>query len=89
MESIYEHVSPEIAAELQQTAKVIYETRENRRVVLRFAGATDETALLDSINRGTVAEHPAYELYLAARILTDTCEAARAALAARLKEANR
>ena len=89
MESIYEHVSPEIAAELQQTAKVIYETRENRRRVLQHAGATDETALLDSIASGTVAEHPAYELYLAARILADTCEAARAALAASLKEVNR
>jgi len=89
MESIYENVSPEIAEELQQTAKVIYETRENRRVVLHFAGAADEATLLESITRGTVAEHPAYELYLAARILGDTCEAAREALAARLKEVNR
>lgn len=89
MESLYQDMSPEIAEELQQTAKVIYETREHRRVVLQRAGAADEATLLARITAGTLAEHPAYELYLAARILGDTCEAAREALAARLKEVNR
>ncbi|MBR0568176.1 hypothetical protein J5J83_18810 [Azoarcus sp. L1K30] len=89
MDSIYDNMSPEIAEELQQTAKVIYETREHRRVVLARAGAADEATLLARIADGTLGEHPAYERYLAARILDDTCEAARAALAARLKEVNR
>ena len=59
---------------------------------LRAAGcvfAEDEAALLSRIEAGEVDEHPAYEHYLAARILADTRDATRAALAESLQEANR
>jgi hypothetical protein len=36
-----------------------------------------------------VPEHPAYEHYLAVRILADTLESVRAAVAERLKETQR
>ncbi|NLF54490.1 MAG: hypothetical protein GX576_08880 [Thauera phenolivorans] len=86
---IYDTLSPQDALELEQVARLIYESRENRRRVLAAAGAEDEQALLSRITDGSVDEHPAYEHYLAARILADTHEAARTMVGARLAEVNR
>jgi hypothetical protein len=89
MANFYENLDPDTAAEFQQLSQLIYELRENRHVVLKSFGAEDEAALLQRIQSGAVAEHPAYEHYLAARILADTRESVRAMVAERLKEANR
>ncbi|CAH1746990.1 conserved protein of unknown function [Thauera humireducens] len=86
---IYEALPPEAALELEQIARLIYESREHRRKVLDAVGAEDESTLLERIIRGDIGEHPAYEHYLAARILGDTHEAARQVMAATLKEVNR
>lgn len=86
---IYDTLTPQDALELEQVARLIYESRENRRRVLAAAGAEDEPSLLARIADGSVDEHPAYEHYLAARILADTHEAARAVVGARLAEVNR
>jgi hypothetical protein len=86
MNPIYDALPPDAAAELQPLSRLIYETRENRRAVLETVGASDEQELLNRIAAGDVAEHPAYEHYLAARILADTHQAARAALNSGLKE---
>lgn len=88
MDSIYDTLPPEAAMEVQQLARLIYETRENRRSVLAAAGAASAEELLAHIAAGTVAEHPAYEHYLAARILADTHDAARQAMTQMLKEVN-
>ena len=45
-------------------------------------------ALVPGLVPGAIDEHPAYEHYLAARILADTRETVRAVLAERLAEAN-
>jgi len=89
MPEFFESVAFETATEIEQLARLAYELRENRQTVLQFHGVTDEAALLQKIQSGEVAEHPGYEHYLAARILEDTRETARAALAERAKEANR
>jgi chromosome condensin MukBEF complex kleisin-like MukF subunit len=89
MEPIFDHLPPEQALETQQLARLIYETREHRRQVLDATGAATEDELLARVARGEIAEHPAYEHYLAARILADTHQAARAAMAQALKEASR
>ncbi|MBW8456962.1 MAG: hypothetical protein K0M58_00735 [Thiobacillus sp.] len=89
MANFYENLDPDTAAEFQQLSQLIYELRENRHAVLKPFGAEDEAALLQRIQSGAVAEHPAYEHYLAARILADTRESVRAMVAERLKEANR
>lgn len=89
MNPIYDSLPPERALEIEQIARLIYETRENRRKVLDALGAADEQGLLAGIASGDVAEHPAYEHYLAARILADTHEAARETMSQHLKEANR
>jgi deferrochelatase/peroxidase EfeB len=89
MPEFFESVPFETATEIEQLAKLGYELRENRQAVLQFHEVADEAALLQKIQAGAVAEHPAYEHYLAARILADTRETVRATLAERLKEANR
>ena len=88
MNLIYDQLAPNAALHAQQLSRLIYETREHRREVLEAAGATAEEALLRAIARGEIGEHPAYEHYLAARILADTHQAARTALAQLLREAN-
>lgn len=89
MPEFFETVPFETATEIEQLARLGYELRENRQAVLQFHEVADEAALLQKIQSGEVAEHPAYEHYLAARILADTRETVRATLAERLKEANR
>ncbi len=88
MASFFENLDPDTAEEIEQLSRLVYELRENRNTVLKIHGAEDEAALLQQIQSGTVAEHPAYEHYLAARILADTRETVRAALAEHLAEAN-
>jgi hypothetical protein len=89
MAEFFEHVSLEDATEIEQLARLAYELRENCTAIFKHHGAESEAALLQQIQTAQVAEHPAYEHYLAARILADTRETVRAALAERLKEANR
>ena len=86
MADFYEGLEPEFAKEIELLSHLIYQLRENRGAVLGAYGLTDEAMLLDRIRAGAVAEHPAYEHYLAARILADTREAARSALAERLQD---
>lgn len=88
MSDFFEHIEFETATQIEQLSRLAYELRENRNAILEHHGAADEAALLQRIQAGEVAEHPAYEHYLAARILADTRESVRAALAERLKEAN-
>lgn len=89
MTDFFDNLEPETAAEIDQLSRLIYELRENRNTVLRPYGAEDEAALLQQVQDGAVNEHPAYEHYLAARILADTRETVRTAVTERLKEINR
>lgn len=86
MPSFFETVDPEIAAELEQLSRLMYELRENHNAVLASYRADDATALLARIEAGEVDEHPGYEHYLSARILDTTRETVRAMLREHLKE---
>lgn len=88
MDPIADALPPEEALGLSLLARLMYESREHRRMVLAAVGATDEADLLARIRSGEVAEHPAYEHYLAARILADTQQAARHAMTDVLQEVN-
>ena len=81
MSTIYDELSADQAMELSLVARLMYESRENRRMVLSAMNVSDEADLLDNIRTGAIAEHPAYEHYLAARILSDTQQAARQVMA--------
>lgn len=89
MDPIFDALPPDDALDLQRVTRLIYEARENRRAVLAAMGATDETELLARIAAGSIDAHPAYEHYLAARILADTHASARELVATRLQEINR
>jgi hypothetical protein len=86
MDSFFANLPFEKAAELAQLSQLMLELRNHRNAVLGHHGTADEAALLSRIESSAVDEHPAYEHYLAARILADTREAARSALAASLTE---
>lgn len=88
MSNFFENLEPDEAAEIEQLSRLVYELRENRNAVLKPYGAEDEAALLQKIQTGAVDEHPAYEHYLAARVLADTRETVRAMVGERLKKAN-
>lgn len=87
MSSFFENLDVDTAAELEQLSQLMYELRQNHNDILQTYGAADAAALLQQIQHGAVAEHPAYEHYLAARILDDTRDMARAIVGERLKEA--
>jgi hypothetical protein len=89
MTNFFVSIEPEEAAEIEQLSRLIWELRENRYAVLNLYGAEDEAALLQQIQTGTVDEHPAYEHYLAARVLADTRETIRALVGERLKKVNK
>jgi hypothetical protein len=86
MDNFFANIPFDKAAELAELSQLILELRNHRNAVLGHYGAADEAALLARIESSAEAEHPAYEHYLAARILADTREAARSALAASLTE---
>lgn len=88
MADFFENLEYDEATEIEQLSQLSFELRENRHAVLKPYGVEDETALLQQIQTGAVAEHPAYEHYLAARILADTREMVRAIVGERLKKAN-
>ncbi len=89
MSNFFESLEFEEAEEIDQLSRLAYELRENRTSILASHGVDDEAALVQKIQTGAVDEHPAYEQYLAARILADTRETVRAVVAERLKEINR
>jgi hypothetical protein len=89
MEPLYDAMEPEQAAEIEQLARVMYEAREHRRLILEQYHTDDPAEVLARIATMTAAgesEHPAYEHYLAVCILDETRNAARSLMAARLRE---
>ncbi len=86
MDPIYSTIPPEDAMELEQIARLLYEVRAARDDTPHRLGAADAPQALDCIRRGELPEHPSYEHYLSARILTDLGIQVRADLAARIEE---
>lgn len=87
MKSYFEGLDADDAELIESLSRATYVLRENRKQLLEQHGVEHEQALLEKIAAGEVAEHPAYEHYLSARILTATREAVRDELSAFLQEA--
>lgn len=72
MKNYFEGLDHDDAELIESLSRVVYVLRENRKSLLEQHGVEDEPALLDKIKSGEIAEHPAYEHYLSARILEAT-----------------
>jgi hypothetical protein len=81
MSEFFQRVAPDSAVGFERLSRLMYELRENRQRLLGAYAASDEAALLARIRQGEVAEHPAYEHYLGARVLGQAHAVARAELA--------
>lgn len=80
MSNFYDKLPFETAADMERLSRLMYELRENRKTLLAQYEAADAAALLAGIAGGRIAEHPAYEHYLGARILDATHDTIRAQL---------
>lgn len=80
MAGFYNNLSPEDVTTLDRLARLLIELRESREALLARHGVDSEEALLEKIRRGELAEHPAYEDYLGAKVIHATREAIRSDL---------
>lgn len=78
--SFFDCLDYDTAKDVELLSRAIYELRESRKRVLAETGYEDETSLFNAIREGAIAEHPAYELLLAARVMDQAREDARMAL---------
>ena len=69
-------------------AETNYRLRESRKSILQRYAVKSEAALLAQIRQASVAEHPAYELYLSALIVEQTRMQIRAEMVSQLEHAN-
>ncbi len=77
MDNFYENLSPEDVQILDSLSKLLIELRESRAALLDRYGVADDTALFEKIRSGDIDEHPAYEVYLGAKLIESTREAVR------------
>ncbi len=77
MDNFYENLAPEDVVILDSLSRLLIELRESRAALLEHHGVDDDTALLQKIRAGEIAEHPAYEAYLGAKLMASTREAVR------------
>lgn len=87
MKSFFEGFKHEDAEFIESLSRLAYELRENRKLLLEQYGVNDEQQLMDKLTAGSVPEHPAYEHYLGALILTETHEMVRNELGMSLQKA--
>jgi len=87
MNKFFDNMTVEEAEQVQGLTRLVYELRGNRNTLLEQYSVESEQALLQKIVTGQVAEHPAYEHYLSANILSQTRESIRDDIKNYLKEA--
>lgn len=80
MAAFYEHLAAEDVATLDALARLLNDLRDGYRQLLAPYAVDDEQALLARIQSRELPEHPAYEVYLGARLIAQTRETLRAEL---------
>lgn len=86
MSNFFEKLPFETAQQLEQLSRFAFDLRENRKRLLQQYDVDSEDALLELVGSGAVAEHPGYDHYLGARILSATRETVRNQLKAVMVE---
>ncbi len=86
MSGFYDGMSPDEAGNIEYSARLIFDLRENRDQLLNKYAVSDVDELRKKILAGEVGEHPAYEDYLSIQILLDTRESIRQELQTFLQE---
>lgn len=89
MTSFFEGINFDDAEMIETLSRVTYELRENRKLILDQYELEDVQLLLNKITSGEIAEHPAYEHYLSANILSELHDTVRAELAEFVKGVRR
>ncbi len=77
MSNFFEKLPFEASQQLEQLSRIAFELRENRKRLLQQHDVDNEESLLALVCDGTITEHPGYDHYLGARILSATQEAVR------------
>jgi len=80
MTHFFRNVPSEAVRQIDTLASLLYDLREDRKRILAEYGADSEQQLLARIVSGEFDAHPAYEHYLAAKIVARTRETVRAQL---------
>lgn len=88
MHDFYGGMPAREATEIERLSRLVFELRSHRDRLLADWGAPDEDVLLHRIRAGEVAEHPAYEAVLAARILDGLRRDTRILIDERLRALN-
>lgn len=78
MSGFFDNIPAENAEQIDRMARLTYELRENRALLLKKYRVTEEAELLQLIKHGVAEEHPAYDDYLSMRILEQTRQLVRA-----------
>ena len=89
MNEFYANLDPDDAVDLEHLSRLMFELRRNLDALLEHWGVEDAEALLRGIQLGELAEHPAYEHYLSARVLMQTRDEVREQLVQLTREINR
>lgn len=86
MAEFFDNIDPEDADRVDAMARSIYDFKHNRKLILEAYGVESESRLLERIVAGELDEHPAYEAYLSAAMLSQAIDAVREDLKGYLKE---
>ena len=84
MADFYANIPEEQADQIEAISRLRFELRENHAALLKKYVVEDIQQLKLGIEKGAIAEHPAYEDYLGAAIMAQTQETLREELKAYL-----
>lgn len=89
MADFFKDMSMADAEHLEGLSRVMFELRSSRDQLYKQYEVADAGALLEKIQTGTIAEHPAYDHYLSIKILEEMRLAVREELKDFLPRVNR
>lgn len=77
MSNLFQDLPFTVAQQLEQLSRLAFDLREQRRRLLQRHGADSEEQLLQLVSEGAIAQQPACQDYLSAKVLAETREGVR------------